>query len=178
MYGRWLAATAVVLLLGATSCSDDDDDTAESSSTSSTTTPTTVSPEAEVKTAYKAFADMGARLLQAPNPEDPEIAQRTSGEAQADLITGLTQLRDAGQHYELGPQYGQEVLSVALTNTGATGKVCVVDDVQLLDNATGNVLGEGTTTARWTVSLVEPDEQWLVETIAEEEIGEGALPCD
>ncbi|HEY3141073.1 MAG TPA: hypothetical protein VGJ86_08080 [Acidimicrobiales bacterium] len=177
MYGRWLAATAVVLLLGATSCSDDDDDTAESSSTSSTTTPTTVSPEAEVKTAYKAFADMGARLLQAPNPEDPEIAQRTSGEAQADLITGLTQLRDAGQHYELGPQYGQEVLSVALTDTGATGKVCVVEDSQLVASS-GEVLAQGVTTVVWTVDLVEPAGTWFVDRIVEGEVQEGAVPCN
>lgn len=162
-----IAATAA---LAACSCSTDDDDPPP---------PTTEeTKEEEVETAYLAFAEMGARLLAAPNPDDPEIRERTSGEAQANLIDGLTSLRDANERYELGPNYEHEVLSIDVADGSATAVVCVVDDIRLLDAATGDVKGQGTTTAQWTVSLIRSNPTWVIDRIDESELGQGVLPCE
>ena len=69
---------AAFLALAAGTCHSDDD----ADSTSDRTT-TTVSPESEVETAYLAFWDMAVRLAGSPDPNDPEIAQRASGDALA-----------------------------------------------------------------------------------------------
>jgi hypothetical protein len=178
MYGRWLAATAVVLLLGATSCSDDDDDTAESSSTSSTTTPTTVSPEAEVKTAYLAFWDMFVRLAQAPDPSDPEIAQRSSGETLRKVVDGLTALRDSNQRSEFGPHYQHQVLSVDVEGGDtAVLRDCAVDDSRRVDASSGDIVEEAVVTELSEVTLIRGTTGWLVDHSTRLNAWEGAVVC-
>jgi len=188
--GRWgrgplalplasLAGVVVCLLVGVLLLWACDDDSADdpSDDDGSDPTSTTLSQEDQVEAAYLAFADMGARLLENPDPDDPEIAQRTSGEAQADLIAGLRTLVANGQRYELGPEYSHDVLAVTVDGVTATAEVCVIDDVSLIDVTSGDPLGQGTTTAQWTVTLTRPDDSWVVEQVSEREIGEGALPC-
>lgn len=177
--GTRLAATTavallVVVLTGAT-CSSDDDDAADDTGPSST--PTTQSPEAEVEAAYLAFAEMGERLLQAPDPEDPEIAERTTGEARAELEGGLRSLRDSGMRYVLGEAYGHDVLSTEVDADQAVLKVCVVDDSRQVDSA-GEVIAEGTTTVEWTVEMQRPSSEWLVASIIEDQVREGVVECE
>jgi hypothetical protein len=170
---RPVAMIAVgVLALTAGTCSSDDD----SDSTSDRTT-TTVSPETEVETAYLAFADMGARLLQAPDPGDPEIGERTTGTAMTEFIAGLRSLQDAGLEYQLGSEYSHDVRSVRLTGDNAALDVCVVDDSKQVNAATGEVTAEGATTVRWTVEMRRENGAWLVAKITEDDVQEGVTEC-
>jgi hypothetical protein len=174
---RCILLAAAFLL--ATACGDDDTQDSPPDPTTTTTDPTTttLSPEEEVETAYLAFANMGARLLQAPDPDDPEIAQRTSGQARDNLVDGLTTLKTSGQHYELGPAYSQQVMSVTVAPSRATAVICVVEDSQLMDTLTGAVVAMGLTTVEWTVTLVPVERSWLVDEIVEGEVQEGAVEC-
>ena len=188
--GRWgrgplalplasLAGVVVCLLVGALLLWACDDDSADdpSDDDGSDPTSTTLSQEDQVEAAYLAFADMGARLLENPDPDDPEIAQRTSGEAQADLIAGLRTLVANGQAFDLGPLYSQDVLDVTLVGASATANVCVVEDSKRVDVATGQVVASGITTVDWTVTLQRDGNNWLVEEIEEGEVREGVVEC-
>lgn len=179
MSGRIAAlAIALALALAAATCGDDEDPPDRTTSTTeSSSSSTTPSPEDEVEAAYLAFAEMGARLLQAPNPDDPEIAQRASGEALGDLVDGLTTLRASNQRYELGPNYGHDVLSVDAQQDTAVAEVCVVDDVSLVNSATGATEGTGITTAWSTVTLIRSGDGWLVDNITENRAEEGVVEC-
>lgn len=174
--GALAALVAVVVLVVAVGpCTDDDDPATPPPPTDPTTT--TLSPEQQVQEAYEAFARMGARLLQAPDPNDHEIAQRATGKAREDLISGLTALRESNQRYELGPQYAHEVLSVRLNGDTAVLEVCLVDDVRLLDVATGSTVGAGVTTSWSTVALTQVDQAWLVSSVTEDRVEEGETEC-
>lgn len=178
--GRTLALVATVALaLSAATCGDDEDPPDDTTSTTEadSSSSTTLSPEEEVEAAYLAFADMGTRLLQAPNPEDPEIAQRASGEALGDLVDGLTTLRASNQRYELGPAYGQEVLGVSVTADSATAEVCVIEDSSRVEATTGEEIARGVTTSRWSATLLRTDQGWLVDEITEEENWDGEVAC-
>ena len=61
-----LTGLFLALVVGPASCKSDDD--SDSGSTK----------KDEVKAAYLAYWKMGARLLEAPDPTDPEIPQRTT----------------------------------------------------------------------------------------------------
>lgn len=168
-----VVAVAVVLAVTVGPCSNDD----EPPDATPRSTTTTLSPEQEVEAAYLAFAEMGARLLQEPNPNDPEIAQRATGQAREDLVNGLASLQESNQRYELGPQYGQQVLSMSVGRDQADAEVCVVEDSRRLDATTGEVLAQGVTTAKWAVRLLHTGQQWFVDEITELENWDGEVEC-
>jgi hypothetical protein len=167
-----LTAGVFALALTAATCGGDDDDSSSGHPT------TTESREAAVKADYLAFADMGARLLKAPDEADPEIATRTTGSAMSDLIASLKALRTAGLRYELGPDYAHHVQSVDLNGDKATLDVCIVDDSKQVEAATGKVTAEGTTTVQWTVEMRKKNQYWLVEKVTEESVQQGVRRCD
>lgn len=174
--GTRLAATiacAVLVLTGAT-CSGDDDDAADDTST----TPTTESPEAEVEAAYLAYREMVGRLLQAPDPEDPEIDERSIGENREFLVDQLSTLDERDQKLEFGPNYAVEVSSVSVSGRTATLKDCTVDDARTVDASTGEVVSEGTTTELLEATLAFSDSQWRVETIDGIGHWEGVAECE
>ena len=164
----------VALLPGLAGCGDDDDSSSEAP-------PTTTSPdsESEVESAYLAFWDMAQRLAESPNPDDPELIRRASGEALTDLVAGLTALRDQGRRSELGPSYRHEVISTRLTGaTTAVVEDCAVDDSRIVEDATGDVVVEGVGTELIEVTLIHEDESWLVDSISQIDVWEGAVACD
>jgi hypothetical protein len=162
---------AAFLALVAGTCQSDDDSSAPSRTT------TTRSPETEVETSYLAFADMGARLLQDPDPTDPEIGERAAGDAKDELVASLQALRDAGLRYELGPEYAHQVLSTEIQGSGAVVDVCVIDDSKQVNAASGEVTAEGVTTVSWTVNMLREDDSWLVQEITEDRVQEGVAEC-
>jgi hypothetical protein len=172
--GTRLAATiacAVLVLTGAT-CSGDDDDTADDTST----TPTTESPEAEVEAAYLAFWDMAVRLAESPDPDDPEIAERSSGDARDDLVAGLTALRDNDRHSEFGERYEHDVLSVSVDGDTATLEDCAVDDSKIV-NGQGETVVEGVGTEKLRVTLNHDGNSWIVAELVQVDAWEGAVEC-
>lgn len=171
---RWAAVLAsVVAVLSAVGCSDDDGgedeasaDTTEAVEAVDTTpaenTTTTLSPEAEVEAAVMAYEAMASRLIQAPNPNDPEIAQRTTGEYRTYIEASLQELMDLGHAGQLGPNTTQTVLRTEVSGDRATVEVCAVDDGTLIEVATGRVLNDDVVTDHSAVSLERTDGAWLV----------------
>jgi hypothetical protein len=165
---------AAFFALAAGTCHNDDD----SDSTASDRTTTTQSPEAEVEAAYFAFWDMAVRLAESPDPEDPEIAQRASGDALSDLLDGLQRLRDLNRHSEFGPLYEHDVLSVRVDRDSAVVEDCAVDDSRIVDGTSGAVVDESVVTERLQVTLARADDSmWRVDSSTRSNAWEGAVEC-
>jgi hypothetical protein len=171
---RPVAMIAVAFLALTTGTCHNDDDS--SSSTDRTTT--TQSPEAEVEAAYLAFWDTAVRLAESPDPNDPDIEQRASGDALADLVDGLRALQTANQRTVSGPATTHDVLSVEIEEDTAHIDDCAVDESQLVDVTTGQTKAEGTTTTRWAVTLVKTDAGWLVDQFNRVNAWEGVVACE
>jgi hypothetical protein len=172
-----LLAVALTLAV-ATGCGDDDDTAGPDDGTTTTEAPdTTLSPEAEVEAAYLAFWDMAVRLAGAPNPDEPEIVERASGEARDNLVNGLTTLRSAEQRSEFGQQYRHEVLSVQVDGQTAHIDDCAVDDSRVVDAATGEVVVEGVGTELLSATLISNGGDWLVDRFSQIESWEGVAEC-
>lgn len=141
------------------------------------TTVTTLSPEAEVEAAVAAHDAMLLRLLQAPDPDDPEIAQRSTGTSRETAESGLAELAALGQHGIPGPNMSTTVLSADVTGDRATVEACEVDDGRLIDTATGDVLDDDVVTRLVTISLERVEGTWLVSNSVIEETWEGVTDC-
>lgn len=163
---------AALLALTAATCSNDDD-----TDTSSPTT-TTQSPEAEVEAAYLAYRDMVTRLLEAPDPDDPELNERAADPNKAFLIDRLRTLVEQGRELRFGSEHGYEVMSVSVDGDDATVRDCTVDDAQTVDAASGEVVSEGVTTELLEAALRRSDGMWRVVTIDGIEHWEGAVGCE
>jgi hypothetical protein len=167
-----LTAGVFALALTAATCGGDDDD-------SSGHPTTTESPQAAVKADYLAFWDMAVRLAEAPDPADPELTKRASGDALDDLVKGLTTLKAADQHSVFGPRYTHDVLSVQINGKKATVEDCAVDDSKIVDASTGEVVDQSVVTERLEVELVQSDNNsWLVNSSSRKDAREGAVACD
>lgn len=183
--GRRLVVAGATLTLTlsaiASACGDDDSSGASSTDPTSTTkpetTPTTLSPEEEVEAAYLAFWDMATRLAEDPDPDDPEIPQRASGQALGNLVDGLTTLRAANQRTELRDNYEHNVLSVEIDGDSARLEDCAVDDAQIVDAETGNPVRESTVTELVEVTLVRSQQRWLVDSSSRIHAWNGPVEC-
>jgi hypothetical protein len=178
-------AVALVLAVAATvaalpSCGGDDDDDRPPSSTAA---PPTTSPEdatkAEVEAGYMAYREMADRLLQDPDPDDPEIEERTTGETKSQLTASLQALQDDGRAVRFGDQYQFKIVDVELLDAvTAIAKDCVVDDSQTIDARSGEVLSEGLATALFSVTMKLEDGAWLVSSTPDPDtVWEGVDGC-
>lgn len=161
------------IVVGPAACGNDDD-----SSDDPPPTTTTPDPESEVESAYLAYWEMGSRLLEAPDPDDPEIPERASGEALADLVAGLDALRSANLHSELGPQYSHDVIDIKVESEGrAVVDDCAVDDSRLVDAATGEVVEQSVVTELLRVTMHLQGERWRADSSTRVDAWEGAVEC-
>lgn len=180
-----IASVGLTLLVAAGACGGDDDDGSDDTTTSSSadtqprqTTTTRFTPEEqEVIDAYLAFWEMAVRLGQDPDPDDPEIQQRASGEALGNLVDGLTTLRAAKQVTQTGESYAHEVLSVEIDGDTALLEDCAVDDSQLVDAATGEPVRGDTVTELVQVTLIDRDDNWLVDGSERIDAWSGVAEC-
>lgn len=183
---RWRSASAAVLVAVAavTWCGGGDDggepdeSASETTATSVESTTTTLSPTQEVEAAFLAYNTMTDRLREAPDPEDPEIAQRASGETLAGLIDALTTLQTTGFSARFGERDSVEVLSVTLVDANtALVRDCQVEDLTEV-NAAGETNGPFVRTfwTEWT--LIKVDDVWLVDSSDGIERREGEHPCE
>jgi hypothetical protein len=184
---RRLVTIALVGLLavGCGGCGGDGGDdgassstTRRSESTASPTTPTTRSPESEVEEAYLAYWEMGERLLEAPDPDDPEIAQRAIDPARGQMVDSLTTLKARDQAVQRGPEYAHNVLSVHVTGETATVRDCVVDDGAVISVVSGATVRERVTTVLLETTLRRDGARWRVSAIDQRDSWEGASTCD
>jgi hypothetical protein len=145
------------------------------------TTSTTLSPEAEVEQAYRAFDAMLARLSPAPDPSDPEIAQLTTGEFRARLERVLADRRARGLAVKLGPEDGPLSVDTRVTSGSAVVKACYVDQAVTVNVETGaNVDAMRTVREFQTLTLVREQGTWKVRRlVVERKPGtEELAPCD
>jgi hypothetical protein len=160
-------------------CGDDDG----GDSGAATTTPppdpttTTVPVEAEVEEAYLAYWAMLDRLAQDPDPNDPEIHERATGEALDELVDFVAGMRDAGWRSVFGEQHGHDILAVTVDHSAAVVAHCAVDDSQVIDTSTGQVVRQGTASVFYEGSLVEVNGTWRVEGITETDAPPGDSAC-
>jgi hypothetical protein len=138
---------------------------------------TTISPEEEVEAAYLAFWDMFVRLAQAPDPDDPEIHERASGEAAGNVVDGLTTLRSLHRRSQFGPGYRHEVLQVDVRGDTAVVQDCAVDDSRLVDTLSGEVVAQGVVTELLEVTLQRVGDTWLVDGTTRLDSWSGAVAC-
>jgi hypothetical protein len=180
---RGLATIALVGLLAVGGCgcggSDDDPSPPTTRRPPSTTSapPTTASVESQVEEAYLAYWEMTERLLEAPDPDDPEIAERATGQVLGQLSDSLTTLRAQGHAVRSGPEYAHNLLSVDVQ--GDTGVVldCAVDDAAVIDVASSEMVDERLVTVLLETTL-RYDGHWLVAEVDQQDSWEGKTTCD
>ena len=168
--GRWLALPLTVLLaLAVTSCGGGKDKgpTADDTTTTTTaTTSTTVKPEvlpkghfialklpagltAQEKTvaeAYRAAAESFSRALRVPSKRS-DLTPYFSGLLLDATTKRLVELRKAGQATRLpsGGTMAIRVVAANITHEGAGMLVCILDDSETYETATGDSVSSGTT---------------------------------
>jgi hypothetical protein len=172
---------AALLAAGCGGGGDEDEETgdrpSDATSTTVEATTTTLSVTEEVEAAFLAFNDMVTRLVQAPNPDDPEIAQRASGETLAGVTDSQTTLQTSGYRIEFGDRKSTEVIDVTLIDAGrATVLECSVDDRIEITPSESNGPFVQTYWTEWTLLLV--DGVWLVDSSIGIERREGEHPCE
>jgi hypothetical protein len=130
------------------------------------TTSTTLSPEAEVEQAYRAFDAMVSRLNLAPDPEDPEIAQRTTGEFKSQYELVLADRRTRGVAVKTGPRYGPTALTTTVDGSSATVRTCYVDQAATVNAMTGAEIDAMTTVPELiTLSFAWEEGTWKLRSL-------------
>lgn len=168
-----------VLLVG---CGDDDDSPSGSTrapTSSTTAAPSTTTPtlESEVEAAYLAYWEMGERLLEAPDPDDPEIERRAIDPARGQMADSLTTLRARDRAVRHGPRHAHDVLSVTVQGTTAIVRDCAIDDASIVDLRSGRTVDERLVTALYEATLVKQDSSWRVSEIDQPDGWEGIGGC-
>jgi hypothetical protein len=170
----------LALVLVVSDCVDDNDAKADPDERPAPTTTTTLSPEQEVEQAYKDFIAMVTRIYLAPDPNDPEIAERSTGEARANFEATLMRMQSEGTVIRIGQEDRQTILSTAISGDSATLSVCFVDQSGTFDAATSaEVEAMRTVTTLDETTLLRQGGMWRVSRITNQpgNMWEGEYSC-
>ena len=169
-----MAVVLTALLLGCsgstdrTSRSDNSGSPSSSSSVATTTTTTvaattttTISQEEAVKAAYLAYWAMVDRLVQAPDPNDPEIALRVAEPALSDLVADVgTRLANGNRVRPPSPDQNQHrILDASVSGDSATIRDCFVDGRIVVDEG-GTVLDDKVVTSKLEAAFERNGGNW------------------
>lgn len=180
---RFLVATvgALVLLVFAPACSNDDptptaDATAPDPPPSTTATPTSQpvttttappTPEQEASAAYLEITARHFRLLENPDSNDPSIAADHSGSNRRAIEEEMRTLAAAGQFVRY-PDGEAPIPDVEVTEvepgSRATLSVCLVDDSQVVDRATEEVVNDVVSSRLGDAVLIRADGAWRLDS--------------
>jgi hypothetical protein len=157
------------LALAAVSCSDASKPAASKASSTSVASPTSpsssaVDPRADAQAALDAYWLMIKRLYMAPDPQDPEIAQRAvdpSAAAIRDLLT-TRRAQDQVAQYD-GVPYSVSTTVTSASGTEASFSGCIVDGGRLVVATSGEVVDDKVTTSRVSGSMVLDAGIWKVQ---------------
>jgi hypothetical protein len=141
------------------------------------TTSTTLDPAVEVERAYLAFEDMFTRLRENPDPDDPEIGQRTTGKAKNDIVNSQTTAKTFGERAEFGPRDSVDVIDVDLAWDTAVLRSCAVEDITIT-NTGGGQIGPRLTTYWTSYTLSRAGDGWVVSSWEAIKKEDGERPCD
>jgi hypothetical protein len=151
---------------------------ATSAPTVDPTTSTTLNPATEVEQAYLAFHEMLVRLREAPDPDDPEIDQLTTGQTKAGVVNSQSTMKTLGERATFGPRGSVAVLDVSFTEPDtAVVRSCAVEDITVIVRESGSF--GPTVTTYWTdYTLRRLNGRWSVNSSDGIEKLEGEQPCD
>lgn len=175
-----VAATMVVAGCGGGGGDDDDGGGSspdDSTATTAESTTTTLSETEEVEAAFLAFDAMYTRLRESPNPDDPELAERASGETLAGITDSQTTMRTLGETAVFGERQATHVLGVEFPEPEtAVVRECTVEDrtVNTRTGPDGPFLA--TYWTDWT--LLRVDGIWMVDHSKAIRRAEGEHSCE
>jgi hypothetical protein len=156
------------------------DDNSKSEASATTSAPS-AQAEADIEAAYRAFIAMIGRVVQAPDPDDPELPMRATGVALDGLRSSIARSLAEGTIIRPGPATSATVLSIEVSGDTATLRACFIDESTAYVAVTGAVV-EPTTivTIVDTVELEREGDTWLVsrrETPGPDERWNGVNTC-
>ena len=159
-----LVATAALVAVVFAACAGDDAST-DPSATSTTLDPDEAA-EDEVRQAYRDFLEMAFRIAEAPDPNDPEIAQRATGDARGRIEQSAAEDQARGVIARGGPKDEQTILTTTVTGDSARLTVCYVDHSGVFDAVTGAEIEPMTiTTSLSNIDLVQDAGVWKVSLV-------------
>ena len=175
----WAAGLVAVALMA--SCGGGDDDPDDPLSTTapppSATAATAPEPEDEAVAAYLAYWEMVVRLVEQPDPDDDELAERAQGAALASLRGELSALSAEGHAVRPGPEHDHQVRTISVVGESATVVGCVVDDREVVEVATGEAVEESLVALLYETTLTRAPNGWMVSQVTEQGRWQGATSC-
>jgi hypothetical protein len=145
-----------------------------------TTAASPPTPEQEVSAAYLRAADAMARAFTTSDPDDPDLAETQTSPALDDLRKVLLDRQTDGQvlTYPGGTPPAQVILTVELTSESeAILGVCIVDNAQLVDRSTGDVLDDDVVSRHHEVHMVRAEGTWLIRENRLTSLTDGPTGC-
>ncbi len=129
--------------------------------------------------AYQSYWSMVLRVNDPPNPADPEIPQRTTGDRLAALITLIQQNAMEGKSYRLPPdaKYEHDARVVSVAGDRAVVSDCNVDDGLIVNTATGEVVDAQVVTLSIEARLTRENGLWKVVSIDITDQQQGVAAC-
>jgi hypothetical protein len=126
--------------------------------------PPQASPSDEVIAAIDGFVASTITVNDPPDPIHPDLARYRTGEVLARAEATVRQNLTLGIAYRLPSASARRnaVTVIAIDGNEATARDCVVDDVQQVAIASGEVLNSATATKLFDVRLTRVDGQWKV----------------
>jgi hypothetical protein len=149
------------------------------SSSTSTTNESVSRLEADIAEAYEAASSAFIDAAAIPDPEFPALASTHAGPMFEQRRETLRALKLDGRviRYPAASRYRIEVESLVVNGGVARLTVCVVDDGERVNLATGEVIASGTTTVRWLVAMRLVDGSWRLAERREESRWDGVTGC-
>jgi hypothetical protein len=174
------------LVVAACSSGDESPETADDApatrrpAESTTTAIDPASEEAAVLAAVEGYWDSYFVINDPPNPDHPDLARYRTGEALETTRANLQERKDLGQVVRLPEPsvWSRSTDIVSIVDDQARVAECVIDDSQLIDQGSGEVLNDSTLTVEFELDLVRDDNGWRVArnvTVSEQE---GEFACE
>ena len=183
-----LLATALTVLLVTPSCgsSDSHSDPPSTTSTPDTTIAppdtTHADPKAEVRALLERYWPIWLAANNPPNPDDPHLKDVLSGDALATTTSKIRERAKAGQSIRLA-ENGRFKHQLIVATTPAdpnkfTAIECVIDDTQLVDTATGNLINGATATYELLRDFVrDASGNWTINKSRQQSRTDGVAGC-
>jgi hypothetical protein len=174
------------VLLAATACSSASNgangssgpSTSSPAASSAATSSSTSDPKADAQRALDAYWAMVKRLLAAPDPSDPEIAQRAIDPSLSAIRDELTTRQANGEveQYD-GAVYHVDTTVDAINGDSASFEGCVVDGARLVDSKSGQVLNDKVSTSRIEGTLARSEGAWKMQRFDVLKKVDGEVQC-
>lgn len=135
--------------------------TTVASTTTTLAVTTTTTPEDAVKQAWTAYWSMIARLADAPDGSDPELAQRAAEPLLSALRDDFTTQKSKGQRVLIAPgaRYDHRLDAISLVGSSAVVAGCKIDDSTTV-GPSGEVIDDSVVTSNITATFVFDGSSW------------------